>query len=82
MDNYAPVYIVVLILEVVYAIFMIKFLNHTKTRCKDLTTEDKHFRSAAVVITWVMLVIDALAILITTVALMRGDKDYGSMSFE
>ena len=62
MTPYGIVFVAMLILQFVYMIFMIKYLNHTKN-CDRLSNQDATYRKIALVVTWITTILIGLEIL-------------------
>ena len=58
----------------VYGIFLLTYLNHTKKFSSQMTTRDKQFRTAAIVITWIEIISTGLACLGLLAIIIMGNK--------
>lgn len=72
MDLYILINFVAYSLTLVYTIFMLMYLNETE-KC-DLDDENKKFRKAAVVITWIQIVFGGLFALACLLLLIAGPQ--------
>jgi len=65
-------YLVFLGLTFTYEIFLLIYLNATKKYAKDMNERDRHFRSVAVVITWISLILTGLVIAAIGINMITG----------
>lgn len=62
MNPYGIIFVIMLTLQFIYMIFMIRYLNHTKT-CDRLSNQDATYRKIALVVTWITTILIGLEIL-------------------
>ena len=68
------------LVALVYAVYMLIYLNNTAKCDKYLTKQDQTFRKVAVVVTWITIVLSGLSALGAFVALIAGDMTWHSMN--
>jgi len=62
-------------LTLVYAIFMLLFLNNVSKYDDTMSDRDRNFRKAAVVITWIQVILGGFVTLAFLLSLIAGPQD-------
>lgn len=66
------VQLIVNVLVLTYNIYMLTFLNNTEKYDKVMKKQDRNFRKAAVVITWIMVILTGLSVLALAIGILAG----------
>ena len=64
-------------LSLVYGIFLLIYLNDTGKYKNQMSTRDKRFRQAAIIITWIEIVLTGLGCIGLLIGILAGGKEYG-----
>ena len=65
-------------LSLVYGIFLLTYLNHNKKFKSQMTSRDKTFRKAAIVITWIEIVATGMWLVALMISIFSGSEPYYS----
>jgi len=65
-------------LSLAYGIFLLIYLHNASKYTKQMTKQDQNFRKAALVITWIQVILSGLASLGALVGILS-DNSYGPM---
>lgn len=65
-------------LSLTYSIFLLIYLNNTGKYKNQMSSRDKKFRKAAVIITWIAIILGGLGVIGLLIALVAGGKVRGS----
>lgn len=66
--------IIILGLSLTYGIFLLTYLNATKKYALDMSKKDQDIRKAAVIITWIEIILTSLAIVGFAINILTGTQ--------
>lgn len=66
-------------LSLAYSVFLLIYLDDNKKFVPQMSERDRKFRTAAIVITWINLILMAIAMIGIVIELMSGEKMGSSM---